>query len=469
MANIEDNEGLENLERSLTLGLDDKYDEVKQLMDMGKEKGYLLYDEVNDLLPGDVTSSEEMDDMFSLFRAQGIEVIDGEPKAAGAEKLGIEKEAGDDVELDLTPGALDKTNDPVRLYLREMGTVPLLTREGEVEIAKRIERGQLNVLKAMSRSPIVIKEVINLGDQLERGERSINDVIVFNEDMMTEEKVEDRLKETVQKIEEIQKSFKKQNQLLQKYLNTPKTKHPKAHRKLRFALARHRVSISQAIRNIDFTFSERNRLIDQIRRQYEAYRPLEREQGRLEKKVEHSKGKNINLLRKDLRSIKEKIATIEEDTQTKGVDLKRTLQTIDRGDHSANYAKRELVEANRMLMPIDHVTGWLFRVARSRIIDRFRTRRREEPHLEDLLPSPDAGPDALYARRVLLEAIEVAIDELPREQREVFVLHEFEGRSFKEMSERSGESINTLLSRKRYAVLHLRRRLQPLYDELVKA
>jgi RNA polymerase primary sigma factor len=133
-------------------------------------------------------------------------------------------------------------------------------------------------------------------------------------------------------------------------LNTPKTKHPKAHRKLRFALARHRVSISQAIRNIDFTFSERNRLIDQIRRQYEAYRPLEREQGRLEKKVEHSKGKNINLLRKDLRSIKEKIATIEEDTQTKGVDLKRTLQTIDRGDHSANYAKRELVEANLRLV-----------------------------------------------------------------------------------------------------------------------
>ena len=350
MANIEDNEGLENLERSLTLGLDDKYDEVKQLMDMGKEKGYLLYDEVNDLLPGDVTSSEEMDDMFSLFRAQGIEVIDGEPKAAGAEKLGIEKEAGEDVELDLTPGALDKTNDPVRLYLREMGTVPLLTREGEVEIAKRIERGQLNVLKAMSRSPIVIKEVINLGDQLERGERSINDVIVFNEDMMTEEKVEDRLKETVQRIEEIQKTFKKQNQLVQKFLNTPRTKHPKAHRKLRFALARQRVFTSQAIRRIDFTFSERNRLIDQIRRQYEAYRPLEKEQGRLEKKVEHSKGKNINQLKKDLRSIREKIATIEEDTQTKGVDLKRTLQTIDRGDHSANYAKRELVEANLRLV-----------------------------------------------------------------------------------------------------------------------
>jgi RNA polymerase sigma factor (sigma-70 family) len=130
---------------------------------------------------------------------------------------------------------------------------------------------------------------------------------------------------------------------------------------------------------------------------------------------------------------------------------------------------RQLVEANRMLMPIDHVTAWLFRVARSRIIDRFRTRRREEQHLGDLLPSPDAGPDALYARRILLEAIEVAIDELPPEQREVFVAHEFEGRTFKEMSERSGESVNTLMTRKHYAVLHLRGRLQRLYDELVKA
>ena len=350
MANIDDNEGLENLERSLNLGLDDKYDEVKQLVDMGKEKGYLLYDEVNDLLPSDVTSSDEMDDMFSMFRAQGIEVIDGEPKAAGAEKLGFEKEAGEDVELDLTPGALDKTNDPVRLYLREMGTVPLLTREGEVEIAKRIERGQLNVLKAMARSPIVIKEVVNLGGQLQRGERSINDVIVFSDDLVTEDKVEDRLMETVQSIEDMQKMYKKQNQLLQKFLSTPRTKQAKAHRRLRFALARQRILISRAIRKLDFTISERNRLIDQIRRQYEAYRPLEKEFSRLEKKIEHSKGKNINVLRKDLRSIREKVAAIEDETQTKGVDLKRTLQTIDRGDAEANYAKRELVEANLRLV-----------------------------------------------------------------------------------------------------------------------
>ncbi len=142
----------------------------------------------------------------------------------------------------------------------------------------------------------------------------------------------------------------------------------------------------------------------------------------------------------------------------------------------------ELVEANRLLMPIEHVTGWLFRVARNRITDLFRKKKPESLSdavaasdeeesllLEDLLPSPDAGPDALYARSVLLEELEDALDELPEEQREVFVGHEIEGRSFKEMSAESGVSVNTLLSRKRYAVLHLRERLQSIYDEFTKA
>jgi len=142
----------------------------------------------------------------------------------------------------------------------------------------------------------------------------------------------------------------------------------------------------------------------------------------------------------------------------------------------------ELVEANRLLMPIEHVTGWLFRVARNRITDLFRKQKPEslsdavvaggedEPLLlEDLLPSPDAGPDALYARSVLLEEIEDALDELPEEQREVFVGHEIEGRSFKEMAAESGVSLNTLLSRKRYAVLHMRERLRSIYDEFTKA
>src|SRR5664280_3887856 len=141
----------------------------------------------------------------------------------------------------------------------------------------------------------------------------------------------------------------------------------------------------------------------------------------------------------------------------------------------------ELVEANRLLMPIEHVTCWLFRVARNRITDLFRKKKPvsfsdaavadddELLQLEDLLPSPDAGPDALYARSVLLDELEFALDELPDEQREVFVGHELEGRSFKEMAAETGVSVNTLLSRKRYAVLHLRERLQSIYHEFTKA
>jgi RNA polymerase sigma factor (sigma-70 family) len=142
----------------------------------------------------------------------------------------------------------------------------------------------------------------------------------------------------------------------------------------------------------------------------------------------------------------------------------------------------ELVEANRLLMPIDHITGWLFRVARNRITDFFRKKRPESfsetgvtgeddelLQLEELLPSPDAGPDALYARHVLLDELELAVDELPEEQRDVFVGHEFDGRSFKEMAAETGVSVNTLLSRKRYAVRHLRERLQRIYDEFTKA
>jgi RNA polymerase sigma factor (sigma-70 family) len=128
-----------------------------------------------------------------------------------------------------------------------------------------------------------------------------------------------------------------------------------------------------------------------------------------------------------------------------------------------------LVEANRLLMPIDHLTGWLFRVARNRIVDLFRTRTPEFLELQDLLPSPEAGPEAEYARSVLLDALERAIAELPREQRDAFVGHELEGRSFKEMAATSGVSVNTLLSRKRYAVLRLRERLRRTYDDVTKS
>src|SRR6188768_375243 len=154
------------------LSIEEKYDEDRQLINIGKEKGYLLYDEVNELLPSEITSSDELDDLFNTFGSAGIEVIDSDQKYLRDEKtIDRTAEGSEELELDLTPGALDKTNDPVRMYLREMGTVPLLTREGEVAIAKRIEQGKLAVIKSISRTPKVTQEVIEMGEQLRRGER----------------------------------------------------------------------------------------------------------------------------------------------------------------------------------------------------------------------------------------------------------------------------------------------------------
>src|SRR6186713_3034868 len=168
----------------MALSIEERYDEVRQLITMGKEKGYLLYEEVNDMLPSEISSSDELDDIFSMFGSMGIEVVDSE------QKFREQKDGEEGAELDLTPGTLDKTNDPVRMYLREMGTVPLLSREGEVEIAKRIERGQKTVTKALSRSPIVVQEVLKLGDRLKKGEVGIKELVIINEEEITDEMLE---------------------------------------------------------------------------------------------------------------------------------------------------------------------------------------------------------------------------------------------------------------------------------------
>ncbi len=219
------------------MALDDKFDDIKKLIDAGKEKGYLTYDEVNDLIPHDVHSPDDLDDLITTIGGQGIDVLEG-PKSPGAlDKFDKgDLEAGEDVELDLTPGALEKTNDPVRMYLREMGTVPLLTREGEVEIAKRIERGQLRVLKALSRSPIVIREIIAMGEDLKRGVRSIKEVVLFDEDEITEEVLLNRLKDITGKIDELNKHYRKSEQLVEKLSGIPQKKNARLHRKTRWAL-----------------------------------------------------------------------------------------------------------------------------------------------------------------------------------------------------------------------------------------
>ena len=339
------------------MAFDDKFDQVNKLITLGKEKGYLLYDEVNDLLPSDVHSPEDLDDLLSVFDSEGIEVLEA-PRVKSAEKLTLEKgeevkpeEEPEDVELDLTPGALDKTNDPVRMYLREMGTVPLLTREGEVEIAKRIERGQLNVLKALSRSPIVIQEMLQLREELRKDEVSIKEVVVFNDDELTEEKVLERTREVIETIDEMERLYKKALQLKAKKETIPRTKRPRDYRRYSWAESKHRILVSKLFRSVEFTHTERKRLIEKIRQSVEEIKPVEREVNRLERRLEGSRTNgNSKELKKELRQFRTRLSEIEEQNQSAVAGLKRTLQTIMNGEREAEAAKRELIEANLRLV-----------------------------------------------------------------------------------------------------------------------
>ena len=337
------------------MAIEDNFDHIKQLVHTGgKQKGYLVYDDLGEVQPSEAaTALDDGEDLLTTFGGAGMEVIEGGTKL-NEDKLDSDRkldETGEELELDLTPGTLEKTNDPVRMYLREMGTVPLLTREGEVEIAKRIERGQNNVLKAMSRSPIIIREIQKLGEELKSGARSIKGVVVFNDDELTDERIQERLEEVVGTVDESNKLYKKSIQWRQKLALVSKTKKPRNFRRYRFALARVLIQISRRIRSIEFTPLERKHLIDHIDRVVDSLRPLERDIGRIERKLQAAgKEDESKELRRQMRHLKAKIAHIEEEAGASALELRRTLQIIRRGEQEAEAAKRELVEANLRLV-----------------------------------------------------------------------------------------------------------------------
>jgi RNA polymerase primary sigma factor len=335
------------------LALDDKYDDIKKLIDTGKEKGYLTYDQVNDLIPHDVHSPEDLDDLLTTIGTQGIDVLEGPklPSSALDKKFEEEGEAGEDVELDLTPGALEKTNDPVRMYLREMGTVPLLTREGEVEIAKRIERGQLRVLKALSRSPIVINELLAMGEDLKKGVRSIKEVVTFDEEEITDEILQNRLKEFTGKIDDLAKAYKKASQLIEKFATISQKKRPKDYRRYRLNLARAVVAVSLCVRKLGFTNAERKRLIDRVNKTVDTMRSLDRQSQNLERKAEATRSEEQKKeYRKQSRSVRSELEKLEGEAGVSFQELKRTQREIIQGDMDAEQAKRELIEANLRLV-----------------------------------------------------------------------------------------------------------------------
>jgi RNA polymerase primary sigma factor len=295
----------------------DKYEEdVDRIIDTGKEKGYLTFGEVNDLLPGDITSPDDLDDLLTTINTQGIDVLSGDGRRGGAER-DEEHEAGeesDDVELDLSPGTLEKTNDPVRMYLREMGTVPLLTREGEVEIAKRIERGQMRVMKAISRSPIVIREIIALGEDLKRGVRNIKEVVTFDEEELTEEILQARVKSTVARIDTLLKHQKKGIEW-QARCAEPHGKDAKV-----------------------------NKTVDSMR-------TLERQIRSLETKFEASRSEELKKeYRRQQKNCRTDLERLETESGISIEQLKKTQREMIQGDMDAEKAKRELIEANLRLV-----------------------------------------------------------------------------------------------------------------------
>ncbi|HXO04392.1 MAG TPA: RNA polymerase sigma factor RpoD [Candidatus Sulfotelmatobacter sp.] len=344
----------------MTVALEEKYDQVRQLIAMGKERGYLLYDEVNDILPPEVHSSEEIDDLLSTFERYGIDVYEdlssakaalaaADPSDTAEVKDEPASSASEDGELDLTPGTLEKTNDPVRMYLREMGTVPLLTREGEVAIAKRIERGQLLVLKTITRAPLILKELLQVGEDVRNGSRSIKEIVQFDDEELTEEKIEQKTKETLKQIDKVAKLYLVAIKQAAKLDKIPRSK-KRPYLRARYTLARTRVEMSNRFRELDFNPLEKKRLIEKIRQTVERVHFLERDTVKLERRVEASKGEVQAEARKDLRNRRQELSEIELASEVSPTELKRALQVILRGEAEAEQAKKELIEANLRLV-----------------------------------------------------------------------------------------------------------------------
>ena len=335
------------------MAIEERYDEVRQLITLGKEKGYLLYDEVNEILPSEVTSSEELDELFNVFGSAGIELV--ETDKAYRDDRGVEREDGGGQGLDLTPGTLEKTNDPVRMYLREMGTVPLLNREGEVAIAKRIERGKLSVIKSISRTPTVAMEILLMGERLRLGESTVCELVVFSEEEITDEGIEKRSRSLLKQIDNVQKArfnFKKLSQKVEATPKRDKRKHLKARRKA----LRGRITLSKLIRKIDFTEIVKRRLIENIKDGVKSVQYVQRELNSIERhlkpknkktRVKEDDRKPILKRRTELRSLLRKMTASLEETPER---LQRTLEVIQRGEIQAERAKKELVEANLRLV-----------------------------------------------------------------------------------------------------------------------
>jgi RNA polymerase primary sigma factor len=344
----------------LSREIQEQQDQVRLLIKLGKEQGYLLYDQVNDAFSADDRTTEEIDSVFSAFESEGITLYEDASDAKQAqivpelsEPTGIQPRFDtphtEELELDQTPSPAEKTSDPVRVYLREMGLVPLLTREQEVLIAKRLERGSLRVLKTVSRSAIVLKALMAVGVELREGNRSIKEIIQFDEEDLTPEKIEEKTRQTLKIIDKIEKLHELGLKQRAKLEHTPVSE-KRAHLRAKRRLARTRVEMSLFVRSIEFKERERKRLIELLRHTVERLESLEREVARLERRAKTAHGDSAAEVRKELRVARGRLREIEDASEVSANNLKRALILIHRGETEAQQAKSELTAANLRLV-----------------------------------------------------------------------------------------------------------------------
>ena len=308
-------------------------------------------DVVIELVPPDVHSPDDVKDLLTSFDAKRSEALEGQSGLDSSFfEMKSEQELGpsERVECDLISGELQKTADPVRIYLREMAAVPLLTREGEVAIAKRIERGQLRVLKALSRSPVVIRRIVTLGKGLKRDVCSIREIVVFDEEEITQEILQQRAKDLTRRIDEMQKHCRTASRLARQLSNIQEKQRARACRR---KLAREVVRISRIIRNFGLAKREMARLVDRVKKTVDSMRSLERRVGRLNGKVEAAQNEDQKkVYRRQARRWRRNLEELEAESGASYHELKRSQREIIQGELAAEQAKRELVEANLRLV-----------------------------------------------------------------------------------------------------------------------
>ncbi len=329
----------------------EKYNGVKELISLGKERGYLLYDEINDALPDHIDSSKDLDSIFDLFGNDGIEVIDSEQQLKTVKRNVRSKAAEEDKdqEADSTAESLEKTNNSARMYLREMGIVPLLARQGEVEIAKRIEKGQKSVIKALCRSPVVVGEISKYGEKLRKNELNIKHLMNFNEKESTDGILEKRRRWVLNRIDEIA-ALEAKAAKVRKRLRRSK-KHGNTYKRLLSQLARYRIPIARIICDLKLTAAIHGELVNVIKSTVDRIVRLERASEKLKKLQESplklDQAKKVKLSR---RAIDKEMKKVEDEVLTSPAELKRTLAAIKQGELEAEIAKKALVEANLRLV-----------------------------------------------------------------------------------------------------------------------